>query len=294
MLELSSHCNMACSYCYHSEKNKKSLPFSLGYMSKGLAKKLIKEGADLGVHSIKFNARGEATLNPDYTEILTYARRLSKGLTYIDRIANSNFKISPSKRELVFKGLSTLTKVKVSYDSFYSDVFKAQRTGGNHSLTTENIDLFYNSPERIKSETQLVIQAVRTKLNKDEDIAFNVKRRWPEAEVSIRNMVEGRIDKDLGNMSLDDRSLENRKTCLQAHVRFIVHHDGKVSACCPDYKGKIVLGDANKDSIYKIFNSEKATGLRRSLKNKAAFKEDPCKTCSSYESYKGYQHSWES
>lgn len=290
MLELSSKCNQVCTYCYHAKENKPNLPFSLGFMDLEHAKKIIRESAEIGVNSLKFNFRGEGTLHPNYTEITSYAKSLSKGMTFIDRIANTNMKIPKSVRDDIFEGLANLTKVKVSFDSFVKSVFETQRAGGNFDIALENIDLFYNHPSRIKSETQLVIQAVRTKLNKDEDIYHQVKKRWPEAKVSIRDMVEGRLDKDLGSISLDNRDFDNRQSCLQAHVRLVFTHDGLAQVCCPDIKSELIVGDIRKNTVYEIFNSKFAWNLRRMLKNKDAFKFNPCKGCSSYESFKGYCH----
>lgn len=290
-LELSSVCDMACSYCYH---NSKDVPFTKGQMDPKLAYKIILQSAELGVNSIKFNYRGEATLNPNYRNITALAKDLARGSTFIDRLTNSNFKFHPKRREDVFEGLSNLTKVKVSYDSFIKSVFETQRHGGNHDLTTENINLFYNHQSRIKSETELVIQAVRTNLNKDEDIAGEVKKRWPSASVSIRDMVSGRVEKDLSQFENRKRDVSNRKTCIQAHARLIVHWDGRVAPCCPSIKNNLLIGDLNKQTVSEVFNSMEAKQLRRSLKDKTAFLTDPCRTCPSFESYKGYKASWTS
>lgn len=288
-LELSSSCSMVCDYCYHADS--KNLPFTRGFMSKDLAFKILKDAADIGVNSVKMNWKGESSLNPHYREICEYAKSLAKGSTFIDRLANSNFKFPKSKREDIFLGLCALTKVKVSFDSMDAKVFETQRAGGNHALTLENIDLFYNHPKR--KETKIVIQAVRTKLNRDED--FNdFKKRWPDAEISIRDVVEGRVDKDVDKYVYRDRDFSNRQSCIQAHTRLIFNKDGIAVPCCPDISEKLQLGNANYQSLKSIFNSPGAKRLRKSLKNKTAFKTDPCKNCSSFESYTGYKANWNS
>lgn len=289
MLELSSKCNQFCGYCYHSERNKDNLPFKLGYMDAGLAMGLISQGADIGIHSIKYNFRGESTLHPDYYRILKHAKNHASGMTYMDRIANSNFKIPKSRREDIFDALSTLTKVKVSFDSFNKEVFETQRAGGSYDLALENIDLFYSRIVYMGLKTKLVIQAVRTKLNKDEDIRGLAKSRWPLADVSIRDMVEGRINKDLNIYKVNFRDFKNRKTCIQAHARLVVLHDGMVQMCCPDIGSKIIIGDAKRHTLKEIFNSRKANEIRHNLVNKDAFKKNPCRTCSSYESFANYK-----
>lgn len=291
-LELSSKCNLACGYCYHSDP--KNLPFDRGLMDKKTAYAIIYEAAYLGVNSLKFNYRGESTLHPDYTRITKLAKVLAKGSTFIDRLANSNFQIAPAIRDDRFEGLANLTKVKISYDSFIPEVFENQRNKGKHSLITENIDLFYNHPARIKSETRMVIQAVRTTRNKDEDIEGQAKKRWPEATISIRDMVAGRVEKDVSKLEHRTRDFSNRQSCLQAHNRMIIHHDGKVGPCCPAIKNDLLIGQFPEQSLYDIFNGLAAKKLRTELKNKTAFHLNPCKTCSSFESFKGFKPSWDS
>ena len=293
-LELASSCNMKCNYCYHSDV--KTLPFDRKIMDKHIAYMIIGDAADIGVHSIKFNWRGEGTLNPFYREITAHAKRLSSGLTFIDRITNSNFKILPGRRESVFQGLANLTKVKVSYDSFDPKVFNKQRAGGDHALTTENIDLFYNHQDRIQSETQLVIQAVRTNLNKDEDIEHLVKKRWPEADVSVRDMVAGRVETEEAFILEDkQRDIGNRIPCKQAFVRLIYNYDGLAMPCCPNINETLALGSSQRHSVKEIFNNSEAKELRKDLKSGKAFKNrHACRNCSSFESYKGYKAPWKS
>lgn len=290
-LELSSVCNQRCGYCFHADQ--KNLPFKLGMMKPEFAKGIIDQAAELGVNSLKFNQKGESTLNPHFKDITAWAKQYSKGSTFIDRITNSNFKFRTDNDD-IFEGLCNQTKIKVSFDSFNKEVMETQRKGSIHELALANIDKFYNYPLRIKSDTQLVIQAVRTKLNLNEDIYSMAKKRWPTAEVSIRDMVGGRVEGDLSALEHNTRENKERQTCLQAHGRLILNFEGKAMVCCPDLGGKICIGDAKTDSIYTIFNSDAAKKIRKDLLSGEAFKSDPCKTCSSHESFAGYKAAWNS
>lgn len=260
-------------------------------MQKDIAMKIVTQAADLGVNSLKFNWRGESTLNPHFKEILSYAKRLAGGSTFIERLTNSNFKFGHNRSD-VFEGLACQTKVKVSFDSFEKDVFETQRAGGKHAITMKNIDLFYNHPDRIKSNTEIVIQAVRTQLNKDEDIYGNVKKRWPSANVSIRDVVAGRLEGDIDDLEVKTRDTNNRQSCLQAHVRIIFNSEGVASPCCPSIAEQLQIGDIRTHSLREIFNSQAANQIRRDLKSGKAFELDPCKNCSSFESYKNFKPSW--
>jgi len=289
-LELSSACNMKCGYCYHADKA--NLPFKIGFMKTEIAKGIINEAATLGVNSMKFNWKGESTLNPAYTEITTHAKKLARGSVFIDRLANSNFQIPINVREDRFIGLAALTKVKISYDSFIADVFEAQRYKGKHALITENIDMFYNHKERIKSETKMVIQAVRTLKNKDEDIQHETKKRWPDAEISIRDMVAGRVEQDISEFENMERDFSERQPCKQAFVRLIFNHEGNALPCCPDIAEQLVVGSYPQNSVKMIFNSVKAQRLRKDLKSGKAFENNPCKDCSSFETFKNHKGNW--
>lgn len=288
-LELASECNQKCSYCYHADQER--LPFTKGIMSLGTGLQIITQAAELGVNSLKFNWKGESTMNPHFRTLTSHARALARGSTFIERLTNSNFKFR-TDREEIFEGLCNQTKVKVSYDSFDKLVFETQRAGGDHHITTRNIEKFYNYP--LRKNTEIVIQAVRTKLNKDEDLEGQMKKLWPYATLSVRDMVGGRVDNDLSTLENKVRDCSNRQSCLQAHVRIIFNWKGEAFPCCPDIGEQLKLGDIRDTHLRKIFNGHPARQLRKSLKSKAAFQSSPCQGCSSFETYVGFKPSWNS
>lgn len=287
-LELSSFCTNACQYCYHADPKK--LPFTRGFMSEHMAKDIIKECAELGVNSLKFNWRGEATMNPNFLAITSYAKSLSSGSTFIDRLINTNFNFR-NNREDIFQGLLNETKVKVSFDSFRKEIFEKQRKGSRYNETIANIHKFYNFTGR---NNILVIQCVRTLLNKDEDFETEIKKRWPSAKFSVRDCVEGRVDKDLSNVIVKKRDDSERQSCIQAHARMIFHHDGRVNPCCPSIDGSLVIGKFPERSVKQIWNGLEAFQLRKDLLTGEAFKSGTCKTCPSFETYKGYKAGYDS
>lgn len=288
-LELASICNMSCVYCYHAASE---VPFHKGLMTKEVAFKIIKDAAQCSVPSLKFNWKGESTINPEFAAITRYAKSLARSSVFIDRLTNSNFKFR-NDRDDIFDGLCNQTKVKVSYDSFRKDVFETQRAGGDHALTTANIDKFYNYPGR--KDTEIVIQAVRTKLNKDEDLEGEVKKRWKHTTLSVREVVDGRKSETITDLENNKRDTSCRQSCLQAHVRLIFNHDGEAFPCCPVVDESLPLGNIKTKSIHEIFNGWKATNLRKDLKDKSAFgRYKACTNCSSFESYKNFKPSWDS
>lgn len=274
--------------CYHNDK--KNLPFRQNIMIPATFKKIVDQAAALGVHSLKFNWRGESTMNPMFCAMTKYAKSLAQGSTFIDRLTNSNFKFD-TNREDIFEGLSYQTKVKVSYDSFRKEVFEKQRHLGDHETTTRNIDKFYNLPGR---KTQIVIQAVRTNLNKDEDLEAECKKRWPDVSLSIRDMVEGRVNRNLDTLKHKERDASERQSCIQFHARLIFDWTGEAVGCCPDIRQELKLGSIHDKTVYQIFNSPKAKQIRKDLLSLEAFKCGPCNNCSSFETFKSFTPSFDS
>lgn len=288
-LELASYCTNQCGYCYHSDV--KNLPFKRGFMKKELALKIINEAAEIGVHSIKFNYRGESTMHPQFEDITSFAAQKESGLTLIDRVTNSNFNFRHNRLD-IFRGLAFQTKVKVSFDSFRKDIFEKQRKGSRYEETLLNMQTFHD--HFLYNGTKMVVQSVRTMLNKDEDLEYEIKRRFPNATASIRDVVAGRVNKDLKEVVVKERDFSNRQSCIQAHARLMIDYDGKVHMCCPDISSKLLIGDANETHISHIWNAPKAKEIRKQLLDKTAFQLDPCKSCSSYESFSGYKAPWNS
>lgn len=284
-LELASECNQRCSYCYHAADT----PFKKGIMPLKTAELILAQAAGLSVPAVKLNWKGESTLNPNFAAIAKFAKEHATHSTFIDRLTNSNFKFQNSRSD-IFKGLAYQTKVKVSFDSFIPGVMEKQRAGSLPQLTLKNIDTFYHWPGR---ETELVIQSVITELNANEDIEHEVKRRWPSAQVSIRNMVSGRVENDFVKQNeIISRDETSRQSCIQAHARLIFNWDGVAFPCCVDISESMPLGNINETDLHAIWKGEKARGLRKALLDKSAFKCGACKSCSSFESYRGYKAPW--
>ena len=255
------------------------------------AQLIIAQAADLSVPALKFNWKGEATLNPHFPAITKFAKEHASGYTFQDRLLNSNFKF-PWNKDEIFEGLCNQTKVKVSFDSFIPEIFARQRKGANYDEVLFNITRFYNWKGRT---TELVIQSVRTKLNKDEDIEGEVKRRWPSAGISIRDMVLGRIESQaVKDLEHRERDFSERQSCIQAHSRLVFNWDGIAFPCCVDIAESMPLGDIKATDLHEIFRSHRANELRKSLLNKSAFKCGPCDKCPSFETFKGYKPPWNS
>lgn len=285
-LELSSVCNHKCTYCYHNVENTAELPFNKGMMNFETAQRILDQAYALGVNSVKFNWRGESHLNPDFYQITEYAGKLK----FLDRISNSNFNFNSIRKD-IFEAFKNQTKIKISFDSFIKEVFEVQRPGSNFDRIFENINTFYKY--YMTSKNEVVLQMVRTKLNKRENLESLKNKYWPKMKISIRDCVSNRAG---GAKELSNEMPKKRVPCYQAFSRLIFDHTGRATCCCPDIKTEILSIDYNikRMNLIDIWNSFELKSLRYYLKNGAAFQREPCKSCSSLESYEGYKFNWRS
>lgn len=67
--------------------------------------------------------------------------------------------------------------------------------------------------------------------------------------------------------------------CTRALGQIMVLQDGRVSLCCFDGEGDVILGNLNDSTIKEVFNGDKATGIRQAHWDGRRGELDLCKTC---------------
>jgi len=273
-LELSSVCNLRCGFCYHA--NEKT-PFRKAVMSQELASHALLQAHKIGVPSVKFNYRGEPTMNPRFYEITSLAKELAGAYTFQDRIVNTNANFGFDYSDKVLDGILNCTTIKISVDSFVPEVYSRIRKGGNHAKMLNVIDQIVQR----KTDQRVVLQFVRSELNRHEDIKTLAVAYYGDAvEISVREEVKGRS----GNAS---GPLKETKACHQPYARMLVLYDGRLTMCCNNYMEAqcMMVGHLYQEGIFRAFNSDKAKRFRKMLVSGQAFQMEPCRSCDSRERY---------
>ena len=68
-------------------------------------------------------------------------------------------------------------------------------------------------------------------------------------------------------------------SCAQIWQRLFVWWDGKVTPCCNDYEQKMLLGDANTDSLHEIWKGPQLTKWRKLHEDGKYFTMEVCAQC---------------
>lgn len=97
---------------------------------------------------------------------------------------------------------------------------------------------------------------------------------WPQFDLEQR--AEVKIQSDKGQYQ---QVLTNKDICSFIFYSLAVNSDGTVSACCPDWDQKLIVGDLHNESIYEIWNSEKLKALQFQHLNGHRCENEVCSNC---------------
>jgi radical SAM protein with 4Fe4S-binding SPASM domain len=273
-IELSSACNLRCRMCAHGIRRMNNV----GLMDRRLALRLIDECADIGVYSIKFNWRGEVTLNSFLPEAVKYAK--SKAILEVQINTNG---LPHKENALILCAENGIDRIIFSVDGFSKETYEHIRIGGNYENLIKNIHRLINWKKELKTNKPLIrVQMVRTQANAHEVDDFI--KYWQALVDDVR--ISDVMNRGQGNeMSVGDQVAVGRCRCPQPFQRLVVARDGLVSPCCADWYQEYVVGDAKRTGLLDIWNNDRISYIRRIQKSDQHDKIMICANCPVKESY---------
>lgn len=273
-IELSDACNLRCIMCVQGIGD--GVP-GAGHMETSLALRLIDQGAEHGLRSIKLNWRGESGLHRDLPIVIAHAKK--RGV--LDVQLNTNgIPYSPERiRQVIEAGLD---RIIISMDGATKETYERIRVRGRYETLVENVRTFHRLREELgRSRPFIRIQMVRMRDNAHEVEQFiEMWKPWVD-DIRISDV----SNRGQGNLSVGDQVAVGRAQCPQPWQRMIVARDGTVLPCCSDWHMKWKIGDATQESLTEIWRGRKMTALRTLHVRGQLDDIEPCKSCYVKESY---------
>lgn len=155
MLELTNHCNLACTTCPREYEFGKAM--DKGNMSVEQAKKIIDEVWPY-LDSIGLTGMGETFLYKDIEEIIDYIKQKNKGII----ISVSTNAMLPNFIETVSKLIGKLDTIQISIDGL-GTIYESIRRKATFETLDKNIRLL--ADKCIGTKTTLMLNMVVTKEN---------------------------------------------------------------------------------------------------------------------------------
>ena len=171
--------------------------------------------------------------------------------------------------EAIARYPSAVRHIAFSIDGATKKTYEFMRRGGGFEKLLGNLTLIRGYIRRKKPPFSLSMQTCLSKENFDEIPLFY---RIFTAYFGIDSMffmfvsslsAEREENACYRGMKVDLAPLYKRSDpCRLLWSQTHVLHDGRVSACCRDYEGSLVMGDIGRESILDIWNGEKYKELR--------------------------------
>jgi len=138
-IEATNRCNLKCVFC---DKLPYLSPDEFGDMEYGLYTRIIDEGSDKGLCSIKLSYRGEPLLHRRLPEMIAYAR--NKGILDVYFNTNGMLLSEAKSRALINAGLN---RISISVEGTDEEAFEQTRIGAKFNRIKRNAELLVNLRE---------------------------------------------------------------------------------------------------------------------------------------------------
>jgi sulfatase maturation enzyme AslB (radical SAM superfamily) len=258
-IESTNICNARCVFCPRDQMRRRQ-----GVMDEALFRKVVDECAALGIGHVRLHNYGEPFVDRHLSEKVAYAKQ--QGIAEVGVISNGSLIDEQVARAVIEAGLDA---INISVDASGREVFERTRVGLVYGTVIANIERLV----RIRSELgrthpRLILSFVRQH-NSEEEHAFIEHWRAIADKIHITD-----IHNWAGTLNRDS---EVRYPCYRQWLTFTVLWDGRVSLCCADFDGRVVLGDMRTSTIREVWDGDAYRRVRREHLESGG--PDICRAC---------------
>jgi len=244
-IESTNICNARCVFCPRDQMHRRQ-----GVMDEALFRKVVDDCAALGIRHVRLHNYGEPFVDRHLTDKVAYAKQ--KGIAEVGVISNGSLIDEQVARGVIEAGLDA---INISVDASGREVFERTRVGLEYDKVIANIErLVRIRAELGRTHPKLILSFVRQD-NSDEERAFIDHWRTIADKIHITELHNW-----AGTLN---RNSDVRYPCYRQWLTFTVLWDGRVSLCCADFDGRVMLGDMRTSNIRDIWESEAYRQMRR-------------------------------
>ena len=244
-IEATNICNAKCTFCPRDDMARPQ-----GIMDVALFRKIVDECASLGIGHVRMHNYGEAFVDKTLPEKIAYAK--SRGIPEVGVITNGSLLGPDVARAVVVAGLDA---INISLDAAGRETFESTRLGLKYDKVIANVEGLVKIRRDLgRTRPKLILSFVRQD-NSAEEQAFI--EHWSAVADKIHIT---RLHNWAGTLA---QRAEVNFPCYRQWLTFTVLWDGRVSLCCADLDGHVVLGDLTTQSIADIWNGDAYRRVRR-------------------------------
>jgi sulfatase maturation enzyme AslB (radical SAM superfamily) len=265
-IELASVCNLKCPMCYTiSPDFKKKVNAKL--MDFDLFTKIVDECAEGDVYSIRLSFRGESFLHKRIVDCVRYAKQ--KGIKEVSTLTNGLRLDEDMFKQLMEAGIDWIT---ISFDGL-DETYEEIRRPAKYQRAVEKIANYAKIKQQAgRVKPVIKIQSILPAIENDPQAFYDVFS-------PITDMVSANPLIDFMQSKSDLPKIENF-SCPQIYQRLVIGADGLCMMCANDEEGRVIVGDANQQTLHEIWHGEKMNNIRDIHKRCAGSRElTACAEC---------------
>lgn len=256
-IEITNICNLKCSFCSNSKRNKKEMSID--------EFKLVMSKINKYTDYIYLHVKGEPLSHHYLDDILSICKKYNK------KVCITTNGVFLKDRLDILSKYDNIYQINISLhsennkDNYLEDIFevvdKLKYPYISYRFWTldKSLDIKNNKYlDMIKEKYKIDKLYNNIKLDNKIYLSLDSKFTWPSTSNNYYN--------EIG-------------TCLGGKRQLAILSDGTVSICCLDSEGESNLGNIFKDSMEDILNSSKYINTINNFNNNKAYL-DICKHCS--------------
>lgn len=262
-IETTNRCNLRCTFCDRQPFLGKG---QMGDISFDLFTRIVDEGAEAGLFSLKLNYRGEPLLHPRLPDMIRYAKQRN----IVDVYCNTNgMLLTDSKtRQLIDAGLD---RISISIEGTDPIAYEAARVGAKFEMVKRNVEALFNLRARLNvARPKIRIQTVRLPGIDLQEYAEYWKTFCDEtAFVDFTDTIAVQYT----------NNVSPKWACPQLWQRMTIEWNGKIHLCHNDDKELMVAGIFPLTTLSRCWTAENAQNVRLLHKNGQSHSVPGCAQC---------------
>jgi radical SAM protein with 4Fe4S-binding SPASM domain len=279
----SSACNFRCDFCPTGHVDLlKASNYRRSVMPFALFEKLIADLAEFSrpIKVMRLNKIGEPTINKRLPEMVALAKKSGR-VERVDFATNAALFSPDLLSRLVAAGLD---RINISLEGMTREQYlEHAKVDIDFDGLVENIRWLYAN----RGDCEVTIKLPGNYVTEDQKRAFfdtfgdhcdrifieELAPIWPEFDVEQRAGIK------IGEAGQYRQPAREKAVCAVIFYAMAVNADGTVSACCPDWDQKLIVGNAAEHSLRQIWDSPAMLELRRLHLSGKRFDNPVCRNC---------------
>lgn len=281
-VELTNTCNFHCLMCpvgTNAQARKK------GLMDEAVFLRVLDQAAEHGT-PLRFILWGEPTLHPkwlDWMELTVRRGLLAHFNTNGSRIGEAEMRrlvdVGVQSVKFSFQGVDRKSYREMRNTDYYEELLAKVKL--LHEIRGEARYPYIHVSTTITYEGPELVAAFRERV-----AAFTDKITVGRTELERFDISKAKLtDQEsaaLARMKGEEQLVRKHPNCPEVFDKLSVHWDGRVSCCCRDFDGVMLVGDARTEALAEIWKAQKLMSYRQCLARGEYDRFELCRVCWDY------------